>query len=255
MRLQDKVAVITGGGSGIGRAASLLFAAEGAKVVVADYQGVYGRPVGQEVADEIKAQGGEAIYSETDLSVDEQVAAMARRAVEEYGKINVLFNNASHGYSSPLTMTTLLDTPEQDWNEVIRNNLNSLFLCTKYCHPEIAKAGGGSIINTGSSNALVAVPGADAYTAAKGGVVALTRIMAITYAPDIRVNCICPGAVRTPMITTMLELLEDYLTQNIPLKRVAEPEEIARVALFLASDEASYITGAIIPVDGGWTTL
>jgi NAD(P)-dependent dehydrogenase (short-subunit alcohol dehydrogenase family) len=255
MRLKDKVAVITGGGSGIGRAASLLFAAEGAKVVIVDYQGVYGRPVGQEVADEIKAQGGEAIYVETDLAVEDQVAAMAHRAVEEYGRIDVLFNNASHGYSSPLTMTTLLDTPEQDWNEVIRNNLNSLFFCTKYCQPEMVKGGGGSIINTGSSNALVAVPGADAYTAAKGGVVALTRIMAITYAPEIRVNCICPGAVRTPMIATMLEMLEDYMIQNIPLKRVAEPEEIARAALFLASDESSYITGAIIPVDGGWTTL
>jgi NAD(P)-dependent dehydrogenase (short-subunit alcohol dehydrogenase family) len=254
MRLKDKVAVITGGGSGIGRAASLIFAAEGAKVVVVDYQGVYGRAVGQEVMDEIKARGGEAIYVETDLTVEDQVASMVRRAVEEYGRIDVLFNNASHGYSSPLTMTTLLDTPEEDWNEVIRNNLNSLFFCTKYCQPEMVKAGGGSIINTGSSNALVAVPGADAYTAAKGGVVALTRILAITYAPDIRVNCICPGAVRTPMIATMLEMLEDYLTQNIPLKRVAEPEEIARAALFLASDEASYITGAVIPVDGGWTT-
>lgn len=119
----------------------------------------------------------------------------------------------------------------------------------------MVKAGGGSIINTASSNALVAVPGADAYTAAKGGVVALTRIMAITYAPDIRVNCICPGTVRTPMIADMLAMLEDYLKQNIPLQRVAEPEEIARVALFLASGEASYITGAIIPVDGGWTTM
>ena len=255
MRLQDKVAIITGGGSGVGRASSLIFAAEGAKVVVVDYQGVYGRPVGQEVADEIKAKGGEAIYLETDLTVEEQVAAMVRRVVEEYGRIDVLFNNASHGYSSPLTMTTLLDTPEQDWNEVIRNNLNSLFFCTKYCQPEMAAAGGGSIINTGSSNALVAVPGADAYTAAKGGVVALTRILAITYAPDIRVNCICPGAVRTPMIAAMLAVLEEYMNQNIPLKRVAEPEEIARVALFLASDEASYVTGAIIPVDGGWTTL
>ena len=255
MRLQEKVAVITGGGSGIGRAASLLFAAEGAKVVVVDYQGVYGRAVGQETADEVKAAGGEAIYVETDLTVEEEVASMVRRAVETYGKIDILFNNASHGYSSPLIMTTLLDTPEPDWNEVIKNNLNSLFFCTKYCQPEMAKAGGGSIINTGSSNALVAVPGADAYTAAKGGVVALTRIMAITYAPDIRVNCICPGAVRTPMIATMLAVLEDYMNQNIPLKRVAEPEEIARVALFLASDEASYITGAIIPVDGGWTTL
>ncbi len=255
MRLQDKVAVITGGGSGIGKAASQLFAAEGARVVVVDYQGVYGRAVGQETADEITAQGGEAIYVETDLTVEEQVVSMVRKAVETYGKVDVLFNNASHGYSSPLTMTTLLDTPEQDWNEVIRNNLNSLFFCTKYCQPEMVKAGGGSIINTGSSNALVAVPGADAYTAAKGGVVALTRILAITYAPDIRVNCICPGAVRTPMIETMLAVLEDYMNQNIPLKRVAEPEEIARVALFLASDEASYITGAIIPVDGGWTTL
>lgn len=255
MRLKDKVAVITGGGSGIGRAASILFAAEGAKVVVVDYQGVYGRAVGQETADEIAAQGGEALYVETDLTVEEEVASMVRGAAERLGRIDVLFNNASHGYSSPLTMTTLLDTPEKDWNEVIRNNLNSLFFCTKYCQPEMVKAGGGSIINTGSSNALVAVPGADAYTAAKGGVVALTRILAITYAPDIRVNCICPGAVRTPMIESMLVVLEDYMNQNIPLKRVAEPEEIARVALFLASDEASYITGAIIPVDGGWTTL
>ncbi|MDD3717704.1 MAG: glucose 1-dehydrogenase [Actinomycetota bacterium] len=255
MRLQDKVAVITGGGSGVGRAASLLFAAEGAKVVVVDYQGVYGKAVGQEVADEVKAAGGEALYVETDLAVEEQVADMVCGTVEAYGKVDILFNNASHGFSSPLTMTTLLDTPEKDWNEVIRNNLNSLFFCTKYCQPEMVKAGGGSIINTASSNALVAVPGADAYTAAKGGVVALTRIMAITYAPDIRVNCICPGTVRTPMIADMLAMLEDYLKQNIPLQRVAEPEEIARVALFLASGEASYITGAIIPVDGGWTTM
>ena len=195
------------------------------------------------------------LYVETDLAVEEQVADMVCGTVEAYGKVDILFNNASHGFSSPLTMTTLLDTPEKDWNEVIRNNLNSLFFCTKYCQPEMVKAGGGSIINTASSNALVAVPGADAYTAAKGGVVALTRIMAITYAPDIRVNCICPGTVRTPMIADMLAMLEDYLKQNIPLQRVAEPEEIARVALFLASGEASYITGAIIPVDGGWTTM
>lgn len=255
MRLKGKVAVITGGGSGIGRAASLLFAEEGAKVAVVDYQGVYRRPVGREVAEEITSQGGEALYVEADLTSEEQVRDMAGRVVEEYGGIDVLFNNASHGYSSPLTMAPLLETPEKDWNEVIRNNLNSLFLCTKYCQPEMARRGGGSIINTASANALVAVPGADAYTAAKGGVVALTRIMAVTYAPAIRVNCICPGAVRTPMITSMLEVLEDYLTQNIPLKRVAEPEEIARVALFLASDEASYITGAVIPVDGGWTAM
>ncbi len=253
MRLQDKVAVITGGGSGVGKAASLLFAAEGAKVVVVDYQGVYGKAVGQETADEVKAAGGEAMYVETDLTLEEQVVAMVGKAVEAYGKVDILFNNASHGFSSPLSMTPLLDAQEKDWNEVIRNNLNSLFFCTKYCQPEMVKAGGGSIINTASSNALVAVPGADAYTAAKGGVVALTRIMAITYAPDIRVNCICPGAIRTPMIAAMLAVLEDYMTQNIPLKRVAEPEEIARAALFLASDEASYITGAIIPVDGGWT--
>ncbi len=255
MRLKDKVAVITGGGSGIGRAASLLFASEGARVVVVDYRGVYGRPVGQEVAEEVRASGGEALYVEADLSVEEQVMGVFTRAAEEFGGVDVLFNNAGHGYSSPLAMGSFLDAPERDWNEVIRNNLNSVFLCSRHCRPLMEERGGGSIINTASANALVAVPGADAYTAAKGGVVSLTRVMAITLAPRIRVNCICPGVVRTPMVKSMLDVLEDYMVQQIPLKRVAEPEEIARVALFLASDESSYVTGAVIPVDGGWTAM
>jgi NAD(P)-dependent dehydrogenase (short-subunit alcohol dehydrogenase family) len=257
MRLKDKVVIITGGGSGMGKAASELFAEEGAKVIIADYEEVYKRPVGKETADALVEKGYEVTYIETDVSDEKAVEALVKKTISKYGRIDVLYNNASHGYSSPYVMADLMHTPTFDWNKVISLNLTSVYLCCKYVIPYMIKEKCGSIINCSSINALVSMPGADAYTAAKGGVVALTRVLATDLAPyNIRVNCICPGAILTPMIAGAFEGPEVMKTveASVPLGRLGKPEEIAYTALFLASNEASYITGCVIPVDGGWTT-
>jgi NAD(P)-dependent dehydrogenase (short-subunit alcohol dehydrogenase family) len=255
MRLKDKVAIITGAGSGQGRASAKLFAKEGAKVIIAEWNEENGKQVEQEII----SVGHEAIFLKTDVSNEENVRTVIDEVVRRYGRIDILFNNAGIGFSSRSTykMDSLLETPLKDWNQILSINLNGVYLMSKYVLPIMIKQENGSIINNSSLNGILGVTGADAYTAAKGGVVSLSRVMAVDYGKyNIRVNCICPGAIDTPMIAEVLEnekIAKGYTTN--PLRRVGKPEEIATAALFLASDESSYITGLIMPVDGGWSAV
>lgn len=254
MKLEGKVAVVTGGGSGQGKAACLLFAKEGAAVVVADWQ----RESAEEVAAAISAAGGRALAVHVDVSREADVIAMVDATLQSFGRLDVLFNNAGIGYSAGdrYKMASVVDTPEEDWDAILAINLKGVAMGCKHAIPVMVRQGGGVIINNASINALVAMPGADAYTAAKGGIVALTRVLASDWGPKgVRVNCICPGGVDTPMIAPVLQdpQVRAAMEANCPLGRVASPEEIARVALFLASDDSSYVNGVILPVDGGWT--
>jgi NAD(P)-dependent dehydrogenase (short-subunit alcohol dehydrogenase family) len=253
VKLNGKVAIITGAGSGIGRATAILFAREGAKVVVADLVA----SAGEETAAEIKANGGEAVFVRVDVSQAAEVEQTVRVAVETYGRLDILFNNA--GLTLPAMVT---ETSEEVWQKSIDVNLKGVMLGCKYAIPEMRKVGGGSIINTASMLGLVASPRQAPYCAAKGGVVLLTKQVAIDFARDnIRVNCICPSEVDTPMHRKFIaespdpEATKKRLLERIPLNRVARPEEIAAAALFLASDDSSYITGVALPVDGGLTAL
>lgn len=253
MKLNQKVAIVTGAGSGIGRATALLFAREGARVVVADVVEAAGR----ETVAQIEASGGEAAFVRVDVSQAAEVENMVRVAVDRFGGLDVLFNNA--GLTIPAMVT---ETSEEVWDKSIDVNLKGVMLGCKYAIPEMLKRGGGAIINTASMLGLVASPRQAPYSAAKGGVVLLTKQVAIDYAhANIRVNCICPSEVNTPMHRKFIEETPDpeatrrRLLERIPLNRVAEPEELASVALFLASADSSYITGVALPVDGGLTAM
>lgn len=252
--LAGQVAIVTGAASGQGASASRLFAKAGARVVLADRDG----DGADALATELTSAGAEAAAFRVDVSRDQQVAEMVSFTVDRFGRLDILFNNAGIGFSegSRLRMAGVVDTPEADWDEIVAINLKGVALGCKHALPVMAEQGSGAIVNNASVNGLIGLPGADAYTAAKGGVVALTRALAVEWAPrGVRVNCICPGSVATPMIGELLERPEfaDYLRRRVPMRRWAEPEEIARVAVFLASPAASYINGAVIPVDGGWT--
>ena len=247
MKLEGKVAIITGSGSGIGRATAELFAREGAKVVVAEYKA----EAGQETLQAIKAAGGEGMFVAVDVSDAAQVQQMVQSAVDAYGGVDILFNNAGM-----LIWGTVLDTDEEAWKRVIDVNLTGIFLCSKAVLPQMIQRGGGSIINTSSSTgAHDAVGGLAAYVTSKGGVTLLTKCMALDHIQDgIRVNAIAPGPTDTPMLRDNLspEDLQAFV-DAFPLKRLGRPEEIAQAALFLASDEASFVTGSILAIDGGQT--
>lgn len=253
-RLSGKVAVITGAGSGQGRAATEIFAHEGARVVLADWDERNGRMAEKEMLD----MGYDVLFIRTDVSDEKSVETMVEKSLEKYGRIDILFNNAGVGYSSRdrFYMGDLVDTPLQDWNAANAINMNGCFLCSKYILPVMRKQKGGAIVNNSSMNGLVGESGADSYTAAKGAIIALTRVMAKDNARyGIRVNCTCPGGIETPMIQPALDAdpaLREHLSAGVPLGRLGKPHEVAYAALFLASDEASYITGAVLPVDGGW---
>jgi len=247
-RLDGKVVFITGSGAGIGRAAARLFASEGARVAVADIS----RDGGEETARLIRAARGEAIYVETDVADPQSVERAVKTAVAEYGRLNVLYNNAggSTMADGPVTEVAI----EEFWR-AIRLDLFGTFLCCKHGIPELVRAGGGAVINMTSIVALIGVKGRDAYTAAKGGVLALTRSMAIEYAKDkVRVNAIAPGAIQTERVKNQLahDPRVEALIRRHPLG-LGEPDDVARLALFLASDEARIITGAIYPLDSGYT--
>lgn len=250
MRLQNKTALITGGGSGIGKASSLLFAREGAKLVVVDLK----KDAAEATASEIRDAGGEASAFAADVSKAKDAEAMVAFAEERYGALHVAFNNAGVFHPKDESVTT---TTEDIWDMVIDVNLKGVFLGCKYEIPALLRAGGGSIINTAS---FVAVMGAAvpqiAYTASKGGVLAMTREMAVEYArQNIRINALCPGPVETPLLA---ELLADPARRNrrlvhIPPGRFGRAEEMANAALFLASDESSFVNAATFLVDGGIT--
>jgi NAD(P)-dependent dehydrogenase (short-subunit alcohol dehydrogenase family) len=250
MRLRDKVALITGAGSGIGREAARLFAREGARVVVVDVNA----RAGEETVAEIRSAGGVATFFRADVTRSEDVRDMVACAEDTYGRLDVLFNNA--GIFHPQD-GSVLDTDEEVWDLVVNVNLKGVFLGCKYGIPALLRAGGGSVINTASFVALMGSAVSQvAYTASKGGVLALTREIAVEFArKNIRANALCPGPVETPLLA---DLLSDPVRRqrrlvHIPVGRFARPEEIARAALFLASDESSYVNGAVFVVDGGIT--
>jgi len=249
-RLAGKVALITGGGTGIGRGTALAFAREGAKVAVA------GRRMEklQEVVSEIKAAGGGAIAVACDVShaVDAQNAI--RKTVETFGKLDVLVNNAG-----VLHVSTIEEIPEDDWDRLIDANLKGPFLMCRAALPEFRKAGGGAIVNVGSVLGLVAMKKRAAYCASKGGVTLLTKAIAIDHGHEnIRANCICPSIVETELVSQLFntpdgDRVKRERLATIPLGRMGRPADIAELAVYLASDESSWLTGAAIPLDGGLT--
>lgn len=252
MRLKGKVALITGAGSGIGRASAIRFAQEGARVVVVDWK----PEGGHETVARIRAQGGEAIFVQADVSRDEDARRMVQMAVQTYGGLHVLMNNAAIQ-----VFGTIPETSEADWHRVMDVNLKGVYLGCKYAIPQMIAQGGGSIINMSSALGLVGDPDLPAYGATKGGILAMTRSMAQAHGRQgIRVNAICPGDVETPIVVEYFEHQPDpaearrRVAAEYALGRIAQPEEIANVALFLASDESSFITGTYIVVDGGLTS-
>lgn len=249
-RLKGKVAFITGAGMGMGREASILFGVHGARVVVADLN----KEAGAETVLLVKKAGGEALAVLGDVAVEADVKRMITLGVEAFGALHILYNNAGVLWKD--RDRSVLETDEAQWDRVMAINLKSVFWVTKYGIPHLRKTGGGSIINVGSVSALAGFTRAqDAYTSAKGALISLTKSLAIQFARDgIRCNIIHPGIVETPMQAPYLteELRREFKT-GIPLGRIAHPREIAQVALFLASDESSYMTGAELVVDGGFT--
>ena len=249
-RLSGKVALITGAGSGIGRQAALRFAAEGARVAAVDVNAAAGEAVVEEVA----AAGGRALFVEADVSRGSDCAAMVARAEAEFGALHVLFNNAGISHADD---ADAVDTEEAVWDLTMAVNLKGVFLGCKHGVPALRRAGGGSIINTASFVALLgaAVPQL-AYTASKGGVLALTRELAVVHAREgIRVNALCPGPLRTELLMKYLdtESKRQRRLVHIPMGRFGEAGEIADAALYLASDESSFVTGTAFNVDGGIT--
>jgi NAD(P)-dependent dehydrogenase (short-subunit alcohol dehydrogenase family) len=249
-RLKGKIAFITGAGMGMGREASVLFAEEGARIVVADIDGV----AAQGTVDLVEKAGGQALAVTGDVAVEADVRRMIEDGVRRFGALHVLYNNAGVLWKD--RDRSVLETDETSWDRVMAINLKSVFWVTKYGIPQLRAAGGGSIIMMGSVSALAGFTRAqDAYTAAKGALISLTKSLAIQFAKDnIRCNVIHPGIVDTPLQAPYLtEAIRKEFETGIPLGRIAQPREIAYVALFLASDESSFMTGAELVVDGGFT--
>jgi NAD(P)-dependent dehydrogenase (short-subunit alcohol dehydrogenase family) len=250
VKLKDKVALITGAGSGIGRASALLFAREGASIVVVDVN----EATGQETMRLVEAEGGHATFMRADVSKGAECEQMVAAAERTYGKLNVLFNNAGILHSRD---DDAVETDEAVWDLTMAVNLKGVFLGCKFGIPALRRAGGGSIINTASFVALMgAATPQVAYTASKGGVLALSRELAIVHAREnIRVNTLCPGPLRTDLLMKILDTEEKRRRRlvHIPMGRFGEADEMAKAALYLASDESSYVTGAAFVVDGGIT--
>lgn len=252
MKLRDKVAIITGAGKGMGRESALLFAREGASIVIAEID----RESGIKTETDIKKDGGKAIFVKTDVSNSAEVKNMVKMAIKEFGCLHILYNNAAVFWSDKDGPVT--DISEDMWDKITGINLKGTYLCCKYAIPEIIKSGGGSVINVSSSAGLIGIPKCDAYTAAKGAVISLTRSMGVEYAPyNIRVNCIAPVAIKTDMVIESNlkdpNFDEKKFLNTTPIRRWGLPEEIAKVALFLASDDSAYIVGAVLVADGGIT--
>ena len=247
-RLQGKVAFITGAGSGIGRSAALLFASEGARVVIAERDA----QAGESACAELVRAGHDALFVSTDVSEDDSVRAAVEQAVQHFGKIDVLYNNAGGSTTADDRVT---DCPIDEFWKKIKLDLFGTWLVCRHGMASMLETGGGSVINSASVFALIGTRGKDAYTAAKGGVAALTRSMAVEYAPhNIRVNALAPGATRTERVVRLLS--EDrYVkdTANAQLLGLVEPIEVAQAALYLASDESRMTTGQILTIDGGFS--
>jgi NAD(P)-dependent dehydrogenase (short-subunit alcohol dehydrogenase family) len=247
MRISDKVAIITGAASGIGRTTAILFAKEGGKVVVADKNEVGGN----ETVDLIRSDGGQAIFDYVNVTSATDMQGMVKTTINTYGKLNILVNNAGIAIRLPV-----VDLSEEDWDRNIDVNLKSIYLSSKYAIPRMIENGGGSIVNIASIYGIVGGRIRAAYAASKGGVVNLTRSMALDYAlHKIRVNCVCPGFVNTPLLKNILKNKEEYqaLADLHPMGRLGDMLEIALGVLYLASDESSFVTGIALPIDGGYT--
>ena len=247
MRLQNKIAIITGAGSGIGQQIALSFIKEGAKVLVADWS----ESGGNETVKMIKKEKGEAIFVKTDVSKKADIEQMVKTCLDKFGRVDVLVNNAGIYKTS-----NLHEMPEEDWDQIIDVNLKSVFLGVKNVIPEMLKQGKGKIINMASIAGLVGFDQSGAYCASKGGIIALTKEMVLEYAPKkINVNCICPGVIKTAMTKNMIadSVTKKALESSTPYPRLGEPEDIAMAAVYLASDESDFVNGLVLVVDGGWT--
>ena len=247
--LEGQVALITGAGSGMGRSTAELFAQEGARVVVVDID----EAGGEQTVATIRAAGGEAIFTRADVAKSSDAEAMIHLAIETYGRLDVLHNNAG-----VVSVKFLEDMSEEEWDWLMGVNLKAIFLAVKYAVPHMKAQGGGCIINTGSTGSFIGQYRTPAYIASKGGVIQLTKTLALDYAEHkIRVNAICPGTVDTPLVRQHIEgspdpaRAEAIEKQLIPLKRFMQPEEIAHAALYLASVPAGGITGSAMVIDGG----
>ncbi len=253
MRLKDKVAIITGAGAGIGRAIAQLFASEGARVVVAEINDYSGR----QTVENIQKNGGEAIFSRTDISVEQDVQSMAEVAVDAFGTIDILVNNAA-----AFVFGRVEDVTASDWGKVLNTNVIGYANCVREVIPAMRQAGKGSIVNMASVSSFIAQPAFIPYNASKGAILQLTRCLAMDLAPErIRVNAVCPGAIKTEAATKRRidslglepEQVEINLGKNALMQRMGQPMEVAYGVLFLASDEASFITGTHLVIDGGAT--
>ncbi len=251
MEFENKIAVVTGAGMGMGKAIAAAFAQEGASVAVVDIN----TEAGNGAVKAIRAQGGQAIFIEADVSKAADAQRIAAKAVEAFGGIDILVNNAGIQHYG-----NVVETTEEEWDRVLGVNLKSIFLCSQYCIPEIQKRDGGAVINIASVQGLASQARVAPYSASKGGAISLTRNMAIDFASSgIRVNCVCPGSIDTPMLRWAAELTDDPQRavqewgEVHVLKRIGQPEEVAQVVLFLASNRSSFVTGAAYVVDGGLT--
>jgi len=252
-RVKGKVALVTGGGKGIGKSACLLLAREGAAVAVTDID----EEAGREVAEEIRRQGGKAEFYRLDVSSEEEVKEVMAAVAEKFGRLDILVNNAGiAGINKPTDQI-----PEEEWDKVIRVNINGVFLCTKHAVPRMKKAGGGSIINLSSIYGLVGAPDLPPYHASKGAVRLMTKTDAMLYAGDrIRVNSIHPAYIWTPLVEELAEQSPDGkeafrrgLDEKHPIGHIGEPDDIGYGVVYLASDESKFVTGSELVIDGGYT--
>ncbi|MGB3622610.1 SDR family oxidoreductase [Ketobacter sp. MCCC 1A13808] len=250
-KLTDKVALVTGGGGGIGRVTALAYAAAGARVAVVDINAA----AAQAVAEEITASGGDAISITADLTRSEQVETMVEQVVARYGSLDIAFNNAG----IEIEQAPLAKISEDTFDDLMDVNVKGVWLCMKYEIEQMLKQGGGSIVNTSSIGGLIGAPRQPVYGSTKHAVLGLTKAAAVEYArKGIRINAVCPGVIRTAMMSRAIERepkREQYIAQMHPIGRVGEAEEVAKAVVFLSSDDASFVVGVALPVDGGYTAM